>query len=637
MWTGVGDVRKRARTFWNDVIEVVFDDNLGVAIFLGALVFFFIRWRIGILVTDNYTIANTMAAVADGHLAVDRILFGQEFGPARGAQPGMKVVDGRLYGRNYGHVFLSLPFLWLVEAGSVVADLRILLASVWSLVILGLAVQVGRLVGQRREFALLGSLAALGMYAANLTVATPIDPRWHPVIALQLSTMIAAALIGVFLYRLIALLHDRPTGAFIGIVVVLATPVGFWASLPKRHAVTALLATVALYGFAVSRHNRSQRTILTHRALAYAAVGLTAWIHAAEALVLFAVLVPLDLLTARSNDRQELLILGGAFVASLIPFLLTNTLIAGNPLEPPRLWPQYTGETDILLGSDAATDRTLESTDPDRVAQNDGSGGSVWVLLLAAIDSFSGAGERFAGYTTTGLRSVISDPSRLMQTFIRSGYIPNHADEPAMNLTVLETMPIAGVILALPIVTARRLISGTTVRPDLTSPRRQADVFAISYSLLLVLLFISRLPLHAQFTVRYLLPVVPMLAYGIGRLRPVRKVVTTGGTLLTWSYALLVVIATQLAIVILILTDFSFGEIMQLHALAGLSAAGIAAAWLTTEKALGPMDTRVGAVALALAMAVMTVFLLLSGWKYFPYGDLALPVVRLINDATVVR
>lgn len=77
-------------------LRVLFGDHHGATLFAVALVWFGLVWRFGFLSNDQYTVANTLVAVADGHLHLDRAVYG----PASGATPGTHVVDGRVYGRH---------------------------------------------------------------------------------------------------------------------------------------------------------------------------------------------------------------------------------------------------------------------------------------------------------------------------------------------------------------------------------------------------------------------------------------------------------------------------------------------------------------------------------------------------------
>jgi 4-amino-4-deoxy-L-arabinose transferase-like glycosyltransferase len=125
-------------------------------------------------------------------------------------------------------------------------------------------------------------------------------------IALQISTLVVAGLGAVLLYRLLAWQHNRRLGVLAGAAVVLVSPVGFWATIPKRHVLVATLCLAVLYLFARSR-TPSERTfpgigqVPLHRTLMYTCIALITWVHAAEGLFVFLAVVAFDLPTAPPN------------------------------------------------------------------------------------------------------------------------------------------------------------------------------------------------------------------------------------------------------------------------------------------------------------------------------------------------
>lgn len=594
------------------LVAVVFGDRVGLALFLVALAVYALYWRVGFFITDNWTVANTLVAVADGHLYVERAHYGPTL-----ASPGMHVVDGRLYGRNYGHVVAALPALWALRAVAAVADPRIALAAGWSLLLLGTATVAGRALDRERPAVLAGSVLAVVAFLANVAVATPLDPRWFALMALQVTTMVAAALVGVVCYRLLARMHARRVGLAAGVAVALSTPVGFWATVPKRHAVTALLTVCVLYSLYRAREAGSTR----HRALAYVWVGLAAWVHAPEALVLLVALVPVDLATAEDDDPRTLAAVAAAFALSLVPFLATNWLVVGNPVEPPRLWTPYDGGETTGGGIEAGDDGGLGS---DRDGGPGDSGGTA-PSLPAPLVSVLGKFLLLWHLLTEGFVVAAARPERLLSTFVRSGYIPGVAADDggqAISLTVLESAPLVGTALATPLVAARRWS-----RSYLSTPRTAADLFALVAGVLFTVVYLPRLPLHAQVTVRYLLPVFPLLAYAGARLPSVRRVVRERWRGVAWTYAATVLVGGQLLFAGFVLTDAALGEAMQAHALLGLGLALAVGAWAVAA-ATGRDHDRVGALVLGLAAGEGTVFVLLSGLYHFAYaGEFALPLV----------
>lgn len=638
-WTRV--LYDRSTAAGEAVLRAVFGDRLGITLFLGTLVFVATYWRIGFFISDNIATANTLVNSAEWHLQITHVVYG----PDSGVTPGMKVHEGRLYGLNYGLVFAALPFLWAFRALNAITDFRIALAALWSLIGLACCLQIGHLLDRYRTAALGGSFTALGLFVLNIATATPLDPRWVAMIALQTSTMVWAGLIAVFLYRLTNHIYDRRTGVFAGAIVVAATPIGFWASIPKRHVLIALLALLTIYCFYRSRPPHAH---LGFRALAYVFVGLGAWVFPLEPLLLLVVLVPIDLLTARSNGPRQLAVVACAFLVSLLPFFLTNALITGNPLKPPRLLSSYNGAEQLLTGG--TNGGTTGGTGGGgggsgsgggpgggRGSSTPGLGVSIVAFVLSSTDAAGAQLDRlWSGFITPGVTTLVSQPDRVYHTFIRSGYIQRVATGDggqAINLALLESMPLLAVLAGFPAVAARKIRNRSAVRTWLDSPAGQTDLLVVAYALLVTLAYLPRLPIHAMITVRYLLPIIPGLVYLIVRLPPVRRVVQTNGRVILFTYVGGVLIGGQLLLLALLLTSPSLGEAVQLHALFGLGIAIPLGVWTLVATGTDRQFTLIGAVLLGLAAAVITVFLVLSGLVYFAYaGDFALPLSQRVSE-----
>lgn len=618
------------------LVTAVFGDRLGLALFLGALAFFPLTWRIGILSSDNYIIANSVVALADGHLSVETIVFG----PSDGVTPGTHLVDGRLYGRNYGLVVTAVPVYLLLQTVSLLADPRLLLAGVWSLVLLAVVVLVGRRLDVHREATLVGACLALGLFLANVVLATPLDPYWFPVIALQTVTALAGAGIALVVYRLVSAVHDRRLGLFAGVVVAVGTPVGFWATLPKRHSLTALFVLLAVYTLYRSRATSSDAWQLRFRALAYGWVGLLAWIHAAEALVLLVALVIVDIPTADRNGSRQLLYIGGAFLLSLVPFLLTNTLIAGSPLEPPRMLPGYGGgEAGLLDGGGGGPGGGAGGAGgAGGEIGGDGTGGAG-----GAGDGAGGAGGGTVPLVTSiatplvvliqqyaESMAALSSGHQLWSVFVRSGYIAQFSPDvfKAIHLSVLESMPLLGTAAVLPVIAWRRLRTGwqSLAKMPIT------DRFVLVVALLWVGLYLSRLPIHHQYTVRYLHPIYPLGVYLLVRLPAVREAIQTSPHTLVGSYAAVTVLGGVGYVAALASLEAVLSEAVQLYALVAV-VLGVAVAVWAVVATTRSVDARIGAAVLGTAAGSMTVYILVSGFATFAYtNEFLLPLGRFVAE-----
>ena len=619
-------------------LEVAFGDRIGTTLFLASLVWFGLYWRLGFLSNDQVTFANGLVALVDGHLHIERVVYG----PASGRTPGTYLADGRVYARNYGVLVPSLVWFTLLRGLALLADLRVLLVGGWTLALLGTVGGVGRILGRptlgRHAGALLGGTA----FVAGLAVATPLSDRWLPLVALQSTTALAAALTVTVLYRLVSRIHTRRVGVFAGLIAGLATPLGFWATLPKRHAVSALLVVVAMYALYRSREATSLSRATRFRALAYATIGPAAWVHAAEGLLLLVALAVVDLPTARSNRPRRLAPVVGALALSLVPFLLTNALVSGNPLLPPRLLPAYATSAPAAVPTAGGASATGGGTGP--------SGPTA--ALSTVVGTMLGPARRVVGLLAGSFGLIATDPGRLVDVFVRSGYVPglDPTQDAAVNLSVLESMPtlaaLAGAVVSATVRFADpslvpREVAGSTLartreRVDLESIT-VVDLFAVVYGLGLLGLFLGRLPTHHMLTVRYLHPLYALCVYWLVRTAAVRRAVETAPGTLAGAAITGVVVGVPAYAGALAVFGLTLSEGVQLYALLALAgAAGLGASAVLTS--LDPdRDVRTLALALGLVAGVSATFLLVSGVALFPVtGEFLLPVGRVFHEAVDV-
>ena len=519
---GLEEVRERVRASSVRLGRVLFGDRVGFVVFLAAVLWCVALWRIGIFITDTLTVANALANVADGHLAIRQTPYSLTIG----SQPGIVQVGDTVFGRNYGHVLLAVPLVWLLEGLSLLFEPRVLLAGGWSLGLIVLAVQLKRLTGNA-AVATVGSGLALVVFLANVAVATPVPEALLALIGLQLSTILVAGLLASTMYRLVTRFHGRRVGVVAGVAVLVATPVGFWASIPKRHLITATVAVVALFCFAVSRDGTGKRQ-LRARILSYVVIGLLTTVHPFEAFFLFVVLVPLDLLTAPSNRPRAVLAVAGVFFLSLLPFFVLNTLISGNPVKSPRLLSGYAGSLDVptptppdeggASGSGGGSSGETGSTGGSGAsgsgtggsatggASGTGGSGSTSSGILAVVASYLagfvsgmigfvgevvGLVSGMVGFTVSVAEyavgwvdqslAVLSEPDRLSQTFVRSGQLPSASlaanDFEAVELTLLESFPLVAAFVWLPVSVVEHLRTAVA-DAGVTSPAQQTDLLA---------------------------------------------------------------------------------------------------------------------------------------------------------------
>jgi hypothetical protein len=635
--------RERAAAVRAAAVRALFGTRTGLVVFLGAAAFVGLYWRVGVFVTDNYTLANALASLADGSLVVEEAVYGPSL-----ETPGMHVVDGETYGRNYGQVAFALAFLWVLDAVTVVADPGIVFAAGWSLLVVALGREAGRVLDRPSLGASAGAVCGLVAFLGNAAVARPLADAALALAALGLSAIVATALAATLLYRLLARVHGTRTGVVAGAGLVAATPVGFWASVPKRHVYTVALFLGVCYAFSRSREAEQPGAWLSplgFRALAYAVVGLSTWVHPGESFVFFLALLAVDVPTAPANDRRSLAVVAGAFALSLVPFLVTNALISGDPLRPPRMLGSF-GDVTTDAGFAGATSgspgtRGLLKTAIATVAPPVVAGPAYemldrWQILTAPFQR--------------GVTTIVQRPESVYRTFVRTGHVEGVTVEnfnETIELAVLEAGPVAAgvatavttAVLGLGRVASRIRVTRRDSPPLAgvsraglcrslarfrSSPVAATDAFVALSGVLFLLVYIQRLPLHAQVTVRYLLVLYPVAVYAIARQHPLRRALDAGGRTALWTWSGGVLLGAQVFVAAVAAGSLGLGEAVQAHAVAGLAVA-VALAGFAAVSAVTDAVDRMTAALLGLAAALGTDFLLLSGLVYFRYGQYALP------------
>jgi len=620
----VGRLRQRTPALSNTretTYAVLFGDRLGLTVFLATVVLFGLLWRTAFLINDSYTLANGLYSLSNGQLAMTEAAYGPGL-----ETPGANRYGGQWYARNYGVIALSLPAVFVLDLLTAVVELRIALVALWSLALLALVVQCSHYTDG--DWVLYGgTVAVLGLFGLNVALAQPLDAGRTHLYALQLTHLLIAAFTPVVLYRLLSRMHTRRLGLLSAVVLTAGTPLAFWATVPKRHAVTGAVVVCIAYCLYRSREPADGSVITerqTFRALTYALVGLYAWVHAPEALLLCVALALVDIPTALDNSPRTLARIGIVFALSLLPFILTNIAISGSPVKPPRLISRGGS-----LGGNTASGAG---------SSGGGSGASGLLTPLAPLLGTVESGVRplllLGGELVSGFKTLQQQPDDVYHAFVRSGSAGSALDntgEESVNLSLLESAPIlVAMVGALPVVRRLRLPSSMADRT--LSGGRVVDVFAITAFVGVILLYNTRLPLHAQVTARYLFPLYPLGVYLLVRLPAVHKSLANHWYAFLWTVAGTVLIGGQVTVMFVALTVNGIGEAFQLHALLAVGIAVPLGIWALCGRSEGRAG-QVGAVLLGAATGVAAVFLLLTSVEYYALGDAhLLPMMRALGE-----
>ncbi|PSQ25997.1 hypothetical protein BRD06_06510 [Halobacteriales archaeon QS_9_67_15] len=612
--------------------RTLFGGRAGLALFCGSLALFMLTWRVGVFFNDIGLYPTMLEYVSRGELSFgtpDEVDFGY---------PGMHHRDGELYGRGYGLVALALPFFWGLELLDPLVDLRWLVVVGWSALLLATAGLVGEQTGRRRRGLAVGGALAVVALVGNAWFYKHFRADLQTM-ALQLSTMLAGAVVVVAVYRLLADRHGTTVGLVGGVTVLLGTPVAFWATTPKRHTLTAMFVVLAVYAFYRSRQSDRYGRRAALRGGAYACAGLLAWVHAPEGFTLLAALAVVDLPTAPRNDARTLAVVGGVFALSLVPFAVTNAVVSGNPLLPPHFLDSYHGGALVDAADGGANAGSSAGTGGGGSGETDtgGAGSRFWLAtaiggVLARFNPVLSLLEQGLGMYVTGFVTLFADPEGVFQTFVYWGSTERDSAniffDGGTNLSVVQSAPVVAALVALPLRSRiEEFRRGTRRLRDAVDP---VDLVVVVFAGLLVSLYMNRLPIHAMATVRYLHPVYPLAVYGLFRLPHVRSILTTEMRAAVLGYEVAVLFGLPISFGSLLVVESAKGEVVQTLGLVSLVVAVVLAVALLASRR-DERATRAAAATFGVAVGLATIHLLLTSFVVLHYGPSALPAVDALS------
>jgi hypothetical protein len=420
---------------------------------------------------------------------------------------------------------------------------------------------------------------------------------------------------------------------------LLGTPLAIWAPVPKRHAITVTVVLVSAYALYRSRECVTAGTAggsdvsAVFRAVAYASVGLYAWVQAPEALTMLVVLALVDVPTAPDNRPRTLVTIGVVFALSLVPFFVTNYVLIGSPLKPPRLLARAGTETaqPATFGGDGGTGSGGSGTPGGRIF-------SILSPALVVVSRFTQPLQLLGGEIAAGIDVLFTRPEALYHTFIRSGDAVAALDiseRESVNLTVLEAAPVLAALTGwIPAFWRRR--DSLSISGRVLPARIVVDAFAVVLILAMTFQYASRLPIHSQLTVRYLFPLYPLGIYLLVRLPVVRRTIEQNWRTFAWTTAITVLIGGQLLAVGVFWTTIGIGGAMQFHGIVGLIAALPLSLWAVVGRSEG-LPGSFGAILLGLTTGLSSVFTALVVISYYTLGNAhLLPIVRVFAEAVTL-
>jgi hypothetical protein len=549
-------------------------DDVFTTLFFGSLVLFGMLLPIE---SPDGTLAatgNALVAVSDGQIHLE----GLYYTVAEGRPSGVRFAGDRRYGRGYAQALVTLPVLLVLRGASVFVDPSLVVAAGWSGGVAAFGGSLGRLVGRQRQVTAVGTAVAAGALLSNVALARPTDPDFVPMLALGVTTVVAGAAIPPIVYVLVRTVHGRAAGMAAGVAVTVASPVAYWATVPRYHTLSALFVVGVVTAFHASGGSGGIRA----RTLAYILAGLSTWVSPVEGGVLVAALVAVDLVSRWRRPWRRQLLVTVAFAGSLLPTATTAVLTAGTSLAPVGVLITNWSPAELL------------------------DVGQLFAVLLR------------------------SEFSRTAVSYIYVESVPLKLRGLPVTLSVLEAMPLLGALVGAVWVARERYRRGW--RPTLpTGPPQTTDLLVAAYGVGLVLAYLPTLPAESSVTLRRLHPLYPLGTYLLARLEFVRAALERRSVLTNAYFG---VFGVGIVAYVLLAGSLTTGphDVARINAIASFFAAAMLGYFSVVAVVADADQTRSMAFALGGTAATTTLFVLLAALVYFPAQAYALPLARVVGQ-----
>lgn len=267
----------------------------------------------GIVLDQFYNLINGSLALKIAKINVNNGIF--------------MTIGNNLYGKfSYSLPILSLPTYYILKLIDSFFGAHLFLLQLWA-VSGGLVIF---LIGKIRniKYATAGGIVAYFiLLTSNLYFFKPIYfPMWGELLSIEFTNIMISSFLILIIYLFFKNFFSNKIALFVSFFIIFATPIPFYAITLKHHALTLLLTLLSFYFFYISYEKKDNKFIY----LAYISAGLCIWTRILDGSVLLASLLLTDFLIFRRSIKY-ISSISIVIILSLLPFLIFNYLLLGNP------------------------------------------------------------------------------------------------------------------------------------------------------------------------------------------------------------------------------------------------------------------------------------------------------------------
>ncbi|VVB87173.1 Dolichyl-phosphate-mannose-protein mannosyltransferase [uncultured archaeon] len=328
-------------TLFERTIRFIESNRISLLVFFCSFFLFVSFGGTRLFISDEGLTINQFYNLVHGSLAITMAKIG--------VSKGMYfVINKSLYVKfSYALPILSMPAYYLLRSIDQLYGAHLFLLQLWAMS----AGVIVYLIARTRsmKYALFSGITTyIVLISVNLLFFKPISfPVWGEVLSIELTNIIISSFLVLIVFLLFRDMFSQKIALLASFFILLATPVSFYAITLKHHNLAVLFTLLSFYFFYKYYKKTDNRFIF----LAYASAGLCVWTRILDGAALLGALLITDFIISRRNIKY-LVTVSIVILISLMPFLIFNYLILGNPLSIIENVPPMTDQMTLYTAKD---------------------------------------------------------------------------------------------------------------------------------------------------------------------------------------------------------------------------------------------------------------------------------------------
>ncbi len=324
------------------IIKAIFPDKKVLMIFLLSLFILISIFSVGFYLNDEMEQATCFYNFLHGYLTIEEVP--EHYYVSSGEMyiaPRYVEYGGHKYvAASHGMSVFSVPFYYFLLVMDCVIGVETFFIILWSFLLAAIVYFSSEYVAKhfwpdkqkrKRIIQIAGIIASLILLVINLLLMKPLSlERWGPPLSMQFMSIVFVSLALSILFRFLRRYFNERVALFGIFLLLLSSPVAFWAMGQKYHGLNFSLLIFSLATFYYGRIKNIEK----YHYASYVFASLAVWVQLFSGVVILLSLLLVDIMTIRKKRVTSILKIVIVVLVSLTPYFAENYAIYDNPLYP---------------------------------------------------------------------------------------------------------------------------------------------------------------------------------------------------------------------------------------------------------------------------------------------------------------